>query len=94
MQLSGTYHQKGAYLHSDNLVLIIGTRHKPTANKPKHYLLAKGQGDARQPDKWVSSIYPIPGPDGHYTFDFAGRQYKLSISHESGQAVIQESSIR
>ena len=94
MELSGTYQQRGAYLHSETLVLIIGTRHKPTANKPKYYLLAKGRGEGRQPDKWISSIYPMPDSDGLYSFDYAGRQYKLTISPESGQAVIQESSIR
>lgn len=84
MQITGTYHRAGAYLEpsapaSQAITLIIGTRTVPTPHKPKHYLLAKGMGTAPARDKWISSLFPVPGCDRIFSFDYAGVRYVLEF---------------
>jgi hypothetical protein len=82
MKLTGKYTRAGAYLNSPDLVLIIGTRRKPTPHKPQHYLLAKGEGGATTKDLWISSIYPVPDKPALYGFDYKGKQYRLAIDSD------------
>lgn len=74
---------KNSKLVSEHLTLVIGTRRKPEANKPKHYLLAiRGAGRF----EYVSSMYPVAEVPNAFQIDYKGANYML-ILNES-EAVI------
>ena len=78
---------QGPYLHAPDLVLIVGTR-QATPTKPKHFLMAKDKGEGGKRDKWISSLYIVPGCDRIYSFDYARHRYVLEISESEGTAEI------
>lgn len=76
---------KNSKLVSEHLTLVIGTRRKPEANKPKHYLLAiRGSGRF----EYVSSMYPVPEVPNTFQIDYKGANYMLII--DKAEAVIIE----
>jgi hypothetical protein len=87
MNLHGQYSIQGPYLNAPDLVLIIGTR-QATPTKPKHYILAKGKGEGGKRDKWISSLYIVPGSERMYSFDYSGHRYVLEFSDSEGTAEI------
>lgn len=87
--IPGEYTRAGAYLQRDGLTLIIGTR-QATPTKPKHYLLAKDKGKGKAPDAWISSLYPVPGCERIYSFDYAKVRYVLEFESCEIQARIRK----
>lgn len=87
--IPGKYTRAGAYLQRDGLTLIIGTR-QATPTKPKHYLLAKDKGQGKAPDAWISSLYPVPGCDAAYSFDYGRMRFVLEFEPGEIQASIRK----
>lgn len=90
-KLKGVYQLDKTNLLKQGTHLIIGTRHKPSGNKPKHYLLQKtGQNQ----HKYLSSLYPAPdtftsSQDAQiWQFDYLGGDFLLIINQAENQAEI------
>ena len=93
--LVGGYDLSKSNLTAPNLHLVIGTRHKPEATKPKHYLLL------RLPDRshrYISSLYPAtsrqdaptsPQDAQIFTFDYKGVEYTLTLKPAQNRAEIE-----
>ena len=91
--IPGEYTRAGAYLQRDGFTLIIGTR-QATPTKPKHYLLAKDRGQSKAPDAWISSLYPVPGCDAVYSFDYGRMHFVLEFEPGELQARIRKAPAR
>lgn len=78
---------------SENLHLVIGTRQKPTPQKPKNYLL---QRINPKQHIYISSLYEVPvfspneptAPLQAWSFDWQGKNYQLTIDHKNSTATI------
>lgn len=55
VNLVGRFHIDKSNLLKPDLHLVIGTRRKPSPNKPKNYLLIKAAGQF----SYLSSLYPF-----------------------------------
>lgn len=92
VNLQGSFDLDKSNLKSHNLQLVIGIRHKPSANKPKHFLLHKVSASSF---KYISSLYPLSGnvpvsltDAQNWTFDYQGKEYQLSIDKAANKAEI------
>lgn len=91
VKLNGVYQLEKSNLLKQGLHLIIGTRHKPSGNKPKNYLLEK---TAQKQHKYVSSLYPAPDTITRsestqiWQFDYLGEDFLLTINQAENQAEI------
>jgi hypothetical protein len=85
--LIGNYHLSKSNLIKGETHLVIGTRHKPAINKPKHYLLARLSPTNH---KYISSLYPTDGAGNllNFTFDYGGGTYQLSMDKATETAKI------
>lgn len=84
-KLEGTYQRAKSHLLNKfgNHILTIGHRKNTTPQKPPLYLLYKTPKG--EPDKYISSLYEMPGEGketGKYTYsmDFKGVKYVMTIS--------------
>lgn len=91
VKLTGRYDLDKSNLLKGDLHLVIGTRKKPSANKPKHYLLVKTGSTFF----YLSSIYPFnqDAPQGAtdaqiFSFDWQGSYYLLNLETAGKQAEI------
>lgn len=91
IKLAGQYHTDKSNLLKPDLHLVIGTRHKPAANKPKNYLLIK----TGKQFKYLSSLYPFdqdisvsPTDAQIFSLDWQGVQYLLTLKTGEKQAEI------
>lgn len=88
--LAGVYHIDKSNLVKPGIHLVIGTRKKPTPNKPKYYLLRR---DSPSKHVFISSLYP-EGQEGAenslqaYSLDWGGVRYKLIINSAEGTAAM------
>lgn len=93
--LSGSYHLDKANMvcPAQNLHLVIGTRRKPTPQKPPFYLL---QRLSPQQHIYISSLFEWQevasneptGAKNWYSFDWQGTNYVLCLDHASKEARI------
>jgi hypothetical protein len=90
--LSGQYQIANSTLVSldnPNQKLVIGTRKKPTPQKPPNYLLAALPGGKFT---YLSSLFPAPNWAENgcqtYSLDYQGRYYTLEIDRTAGVASI------
>lgn len=72
--LAGDYLKESHHLHGvqNQNHLFIGSRKKPTIQKPANFLIDKVR------NKYISSLYPIGVNE--YKFDHNGENYKLSFN--------------
>lgn len=92
VNLQGRYHIDKSNLLKGDLHLVIGTRKKPSANKPKNYLLHR----LGKYHSYLSSLYPVPVQDSIqgvtdaqiWEFDYQGGKYTLAIKQAENQAEI------
>jgi hypothetical protein len=88
--LVGGYEIHKSDLKRGGVHLVIGTRHKPSANKSKRYLL---QRLPNQSHNYISGLYPIQSdhPDREvYQLDFGGSDYTLTLNRAEGIAEIRQ----
>lgn len=87
-----SYELDKSNLKAPGIHLVIGTRHKPEASKPKNYLLRRFPDGKHQ---YISSLYPTPknsltapkSPENWF-FDYQGASYRLSIDRAACKAEI------
>ena len=87
-----SYELDKSNLKAPGIHLVIGTRHKPEASKPKNYLLRRFPDGKHQ---YISSLYPTPknsltapkSPENWF-FDYQGASYQLTLRREQGKAEI------
>lgn len=91
INLQGRYHIDKSNLLKPNLHLVIGSRKKPSANKPKHFLLQKTGSSF----VYLSSLFPFnqDAPEGAtdaqiFSFDWQGSYYLLNLETAGKQAEI------
>jgi hypothetical protein len=69
--------------------LVVGSRKKPSAQKPKYYLL---EAQTTGQYKYLSSLYPIPNEAENspqaYSMEVQGEHFTLILDREAGQAAI------
>ena len=91
--LCGRYQFANSTLHRQDappIKLVIGSRRKPTPQKPKFYLLqALPSGQYR----YISSLYPNPSNEPEnalqgYSMDYKGVPLILTLDRDRGQASI------
>lgn len=89
--LVGQFHIDKSNLLKPNLHLVIGSRKKQSANKPKHFLLEKTGSSF----KYLSSLYEFDQdmPDRSqeaqiFSFDWQGKDYLLTLKTAAKQAEI------
>lgn len=87
-----SYQVDKSNLLAPDIHLVIGTRHKPEASKPKNYLLRRFPGNQHQ---YISSLYPTPKNEQggsnqpeNWLFDYQGVSYRLSIDRAACKAEI------
>lgn len=75
--LDGRYHTDKSNLLKQDIHLVVGSRKKPSIQKPKYYLLHRLSPTTHQ---YISSLYPLDGQekDQIFTFDWKGQQYTLT----------------
>jgi hypothetical protein len=82
--LCGIYSQIGLNLKKDNsnIHLVVRNRNKPTAKKPKKFLIRLADKKAI----YISSLYP--NKDNSYNLEYQNAHYKLNqISTSDGMKV-------
>lgn len=91
VNLVGRFHIDKSNLLKPDLHLVIGTRRKPSPNKPKHYLLIKAAGQF----SYLSSLYPfdqdmpVRSLEAEiYSLEWEGVNYLLTVNTGLKQAEI------
>lgn len=91
-KLVTAYEVDKSNLLAPDIHLVIGTRHKPEASKPKNYLLRRLPGNKHQ---YISSLYPTPKNEQggsnqpeNWFFDYQGVSYRLTINRAENRAEI------
>lgn len=85
--LDGSYQTVKSNLFNSKYHLVIGTRKKPTLDKPKYYLLHRLSPTNH---KYISSLYPIIGQEmaKFYSFEWQGQHYTLTYLDGQDKAEI------
>jgi len=89
-KLVGCYQIKNSTLVKPDLNLVIGTRRKASANKPKNYLLIKAENRFT----YLSGLFPFTSDlepkEGVFWFslDYEGVNYILCLKRAENQAQI------
>lgn len=75
--LEGRYQTCKSNLVNSRYHFVIGSRKKPSIQKPKYYLLHRLSPTNFQ---YISSLYPLEGQetDQIFSFDWNGQQYTLT----------------
>ena len=85
LSIQGKYYKQKSKLISENLILTICERKKPTPKKPPKYLLGKYQNT--KDTFYVSSLYPCSSCGG-YLIDFKGFEYVVTKGDEDSTILI------
>lgn len=91
VNLVGQFHIDKSNLLKPNLHLVIGSRKKPSANKPKYFLLQKTGSSF----VYLSSLFPfdqdmpVRSQEAEiYSFDWQGKYFLLTLKTAEKQAEI------
>ena len=85
LSIQGKYYKQKSKLISENLILTICERKKPTPKKPPKFLMGKYQGSKKP--FYVSSLYEC-GECGGYLMDFKGFEYVVTKGEEDNTILI------
>ena len=85
--LEGSYQIDKTNVVNSKYHLVIGTRKKPTPDKPKYYLLHRLSPTNH---KYISSLYTINGQEmaKYYSFEWQGQHYTLTYLDGQDKAEI------
>lgn len=80
LKLEGVYQLDGDYLTKENLLLKLGTRHRPKKGQAKRFI---GSIDKQKPAdeqySYISSLYSVQGEKNTYELEYAGDRYLLQV---------------